>query len=119
MIGLSRWITASALAPRRAFISAVSRSRMRRNAALLGLIRSLSWYRRTVKPKKSKPSLRCAMRVFSSLKVKPLGANHTASRDLTSSACSREWQRATRSSAYLIMTGEPGSVSPACAPVSR
>ena len=41
MIGLSRWSTASALAPRRDRISARSRSRIRLTAALLGLISSL------------------------------------------------------------------------------
>ena len=40
------------------------------------------------------------MRVLSSLKTSPLGASHRASCALTCSACSREWQQATRSSAY-------------------
>jgi len=41
MTGLSRVITASALAPRRAFISAESRFRICRIASLLGLVSSL------------------------------------------------------------------------------
>jgi len=40
------------------------------------------------------------MRVLSSLKDSPLGASHAASRALTCAACSREWHRASRSSAY-------------------
>ena len=43
MMGLSLAMTAMALAPRRARISAASRSRIRRIAALLGLISSLPW----------------------------------------------------------------------------
>jgi len=35
---------------------------------------------------------------------------------LTCSACSLEWQQATRSSAYLTTTGLPGLVSPAVLP---
>jgi hypothetical protein len=45
-------------------------------------------------------------RVLSSLKAKPLGASHAASRALASIASSLEWHKATRSSAYLISTGE-------------
>jgi len=41
MIGLSLLITASALAPCRALTSAASLLRMRRTAALLGLVNSL------------------------------------------------------------------------------
>ncbi len=83
MMGLSRLITASALAPRRARISVRSRSRIRLSAALLGLISSLPDCRRTVNPRKSKPSSRETMRVLSSLKTSPLGASHRASRALT------------------------------------
>jgi hypothetical protein len=39
--------------------------------------------------------------------TKPLGASHEASRALTSNASCREWQSATRSSAYLTSTGSP------------
>src|SRR5664279_3260692 len=118
MMGLSRAITAVALAPRRARISLRSRSRIRLSAALLGLISSLSDCRRTVNPRKSKPSSRETMRVLSSLKVRPLGASHPASRALTCCASSLVWHKATRSSAYLINTGEPETVSPACVPVT-
>ena len=57
------------------------------------------------------------MGVLSSLKTRPLGASHAASRALTCSACSREWHRASASSAYLISTGEPGLAVPALLPV--
>src|SRR5882757_10074430 len=40
------------------------------------------------------------------------GRQHSASCTLICSACSPEWQSATRSSAYLITTGDPGLVSP-------
>ena len=53
------------------------------------------------------------MRVLSSLKARPLGASQPASRALTCSAWSLVWHNATRSSAYLISTGEPGTVFPA------
>ena len=96
MIGLSRLITARALAPRRDRISVRSRSRIRLTAALLGLISSLPWYRRTLNPRKSKPSSRVTTRVLSSLKARPLGASQAASRALTSSASSLEWHKATR-----------------------
>ncbi len=46
-----------------------------------------------------------------------LGASQAASRALTSNACCLVWQRATKSSAYLISTGEPSIVFPALAPV--
>src|ERR1039458_9377833 len=52
------------------------------------------------------PSSRQTTRVLSSLKTSPLGASQLASRALTSSASGLEWQRATRSSAYLTSTGE-------------
>ena len=56
MIGLSLPITASALAPRRAFASVDSRFRIRRNASLLGLVSSFPpRNRRMVNPKKSTP----------------------------------------------------------------
>jgi len=49
-------ITASALAPRRAFASVDNRFRMRRNASLLGLVSSFVFRkRRMVKPRKSTP----------------------------------------------------------------
>ena len=35
---------------------------------------------------------------------------------MTCSACCLEWQQATRSSAYLTTTGQPGTVSPAFLP---
>jgi hypothetical protein len=59
------------------------------------------------------------MRVLSSLKARPLGASHSASRALTCSACSWLWQSTTTSSAYLTATGEPGMASPACVPEVR
>ena len=67
-------------------------------------------------PRKSKPSLRWTIRVLSSLKARPLGASHSASRALTCSACCWLWQSTTTSSAYLTATGEPRSVSPARVP---
>jgi hypothetical protein len=94
-----------------------SLSRIRLWAALLGLISTLLPYRRTLNPRKSKPSSRETTRVFSSLNAKPLGASQLASLALTSSACCREWQRLTRSSAYLIRTGQPRMITPACLPV--
>src|SRR6476469_1212976 len=118
MMGLSRCSTADALVPRRERISVRSRSRIRLTAALLGLISSLPDCRRTVIPKKSNPSSRVTICVLSSLNVKPLGANHSASRSLTCSASYLEWHRATRSSAYLIRTGEFGKVERAYAPVT-
>ena len=109
MIGLSRLITAWALVPRRDRSSVRSRSRIRLMAALLGLISGLVPYRRTLNPRKSKPSSRVTTRVLSSLKARPLGASQPASRALISSASCREWQSATRSSAYLITVGEPAA----------
>ncbi len=88
MMGLSLFTTANALAPRRARISVRSRSRIRLSAALLGLISSLPDCRRTVNPRKSKPSSRVKTHVLSSLKTSPLGASHSASRALTCSASS-------------------------------
>ena len=76
MMGLSLLITAVALVPRRDRISVLNRSRIRLTAALLGLISSLPRYRRTLNPRKSKPSSRETIRVFSSLKARPLGASH-------------------------------------------
>ncbi len=58
------------------------------------------------------------MAVLASLKARPLGASHAASRALTCSACSREWHRASTSSAYLTSTGEPGLAVPALLPVA-
>src|SRR6266508_3274579 len=57
------------------------------------------------------------MRVLSSLKTNPRGASHAASRALTCCACSREWHRASRSSAYLTKTGESGLAVPALLPL--
>jgi len=113
MMGLSRASTKAALAPLRARISVRSRSRIRLSAALLGLISSLPACRRTVNPRKSKPSSRVTTRVLSSLKARPLGASHSASRALTCAASSLVWHKATRSSAYLIRTVEPCTASPA------
>ena len=91
MIGLSLAITASALAPRRAFTSVDNRFRIRRTASLLGLVSSFPFGKRRMEnPRKSTPKERCVIWVLSSLKTKPLGANHSASRALTCSACSRE-----------------------------
>jgi len=117
-MGLSRCSTAGALAPRRARISVRSRFRIRLTAALLGLISSLSDCRRTVTPKKSKPSSRGTICVLSSLKARPLGASHSASLALICSASCLEWHRATRSSAYLISIGEFGMTRPASTPVT-
>ena len=115
MIGLSFLITVGALVPRRDRSSVRSLSRIRLMAALLGLISGLVPYRRTLNPRKSKPSSRETTRVLSSLKARPLGASQLASRALTSSASCLVWQRATRSSAYLISTGEPARIQPALA----
>src|SRR5450755_706027 len=112
MIGLSFLITAGALVPRRDRSSVRNRSRIRLWAALLGLISGLLPYRRTLNPKKSKPSSRVTTCVLSSLNARPLGASHAASRVLICSACCLEWQRARRSSAYLISTGESDRVHP-------
>ena len=83
-------ITAWALVPRRDRVSVRSLSRIRLTAALLGLISGLVPYRRTLNPRKSKPSLRETTRVLSSLKARPLGASQWASRALTSSVSCRE-----------------------------
>src|SRR5262249_27764068 len=72
-----------------------------------------------VNPRKSKPSPRWTMRVLSSLKARPRGASHSASRALTCSACSWVWQSTTTSSAYLTATGDSGMRFPACVPVAR
>src|SRR5213592_1745660 len=117
MMGLSVLITVGALVPRRDRSSVRSLSRIRLWAALLGLISGLLPYRRTLNPRKSKPSSRVTTRVLSSLNAKPLGASQLASLALTVSASCREWQRATRSSAYLINTGEPIAALPALVPV--
>jgi hypothetical protein len=93
MMGLSRTSTIAALPPRRACSSVRNRSRIRLKAALLGLISNLPDCRRTVNPKKSNPSSRVTMRVLSSLKTRPLGASHAASRALTCSASCREGTR--------------------------
>ena len=90
MTGFNRMRTIWALCPRRAFISAVSLALIRFTAALLGLISSLPRYRLTLNPRKSTPSSRWTMRVLSSLKARPRGASHAASRALTCSACPRE-----------------------------
>ena len=95
MIGLSFLITVGALLPRRERSSVRSLSRIRLIAALLGLISGLVPYRRTLNPRKSKPSLRQRTRVLSSLKARPLGASQRASRALTSSASCLVWQRTT------------------------
>ena len=58
MIGLSFLITVGALVPRRDRSSVRNRSRIRLTAALLGLISGLLPYRRTLNPRKSKPSSR-------------------------------------------------------------
>jgi len=57
-------------------------------------------WRRTLNPRKSNPADRCTILVLSSLKTKPRGASHSARRALICSACRREWQSATKSSAY-------------------
>jgi hypothetical protein len=62
--------------------------------------------RRHRAPTRPDPSSRVTTRVLSSLKTRPLGASQPASRALTWSASSLEWHKATRSSAYLISTGE-------------
>jgi len=59
------------------------------------------------------------MRVLSSLKARPLGASQLASRALTCSASCLVWQKATRSSAYLIRTGEPATAAAASLPMHR
>ena len=89
---------AAALAPRRARNSVRSRSRIRWMAAFDGLISSLPLYRLMLKPRKSYPSSMWTSRVFSSLKVRPLGASHPASCALTCSACRLVWQQTTKSS---------------------
>ena len=119
MIGARVLITASALDPRRSHISAASRFRIRFTDALLGLISSFRLrYSRTWKPRKQKPSVRWTMRVLSSLKASPLGSSQAASRCLTSSACSRLWHIATRSSAYLTSTGLLRITVPAWMPLA-
>src|ERR1035437_171732 len=117
MMGLRRLITAGALAPRRDRSSVASRFRIRLTAALLGLISSLPWYRRALNPKKPKPSARVPTVALSPPRAGPLGDRHAASRALTSIASCLEWQRATRSSAYLITVGQPAITTPAYLPV--
>src|ERR1700683_5329777 len=117
MIGFRRLITTWALVPRRDHSSAASRFRIRLTAALLGVISSLPAYRRKVQPRESEPTTRVTTRVLSSLKARPLGASHAASRALTSSASCLEWQSATKSSAYLITIGQPAITTPADLPV--
>src|SRR6266511_718874 len=55
---------------------------------------------RAVRPRvaarKSRPSVRCTIRVLASLNARPLGASHAASHALTCSACCLVWQQATR-----------------------
>ena len=63
--------------------------------------------RRHRAPARPDPSLSDTTCVLSSLKARPLGVSHAASRALTSSASCRVWQCTTKSSAYLISTGEP------------
>jgi len=60
-------------------------------------------------PRKSNPWLRWTILVLASLKARPLGSSHSASRALTCSACARDAHRAARSSAYLTRTGVPGA----------
>ena len=69
--------------------------------------------RRHRAPARPDPSSRVTTRVLSSLKTSPLGASQLASFALTCSASCREWHNATRSSAYLISTGESATVQPA------
>jgi hypothetical protein len=57
------------------------------------------------------------MRVLSSLKARPRGVSHAASRALTCSARYLEWHKATRSSAYLTSTGEPAAACTASVPL--
>jgi hypothetical protein len=73
--------------------------------------------RRHRAPARPDPSARETTRVLSPLNDKPLGASHAASRALTSSASCLVWQRATKSSAYLIRTGEPIIAFPTLVPV--
>ena len=61
-----------------------------------------------VEPQEIEPLTEVHDLVLSSLKTRPLGASHSASRALTCSACSWLWQSTTRSSAYLTRIGEPG-----------
>ena len=67
-------------------------------------------------PRKSKPSLRWTIFVLSSLKARPRGASHCASRALTCPACYWLLQSTTTSSAYLITAGDPRLGSPAREP---
>ena len=73
--------------------------------------------RRHRAPARPNPSARVTTRVLSSLNARLLGASQLASPALTSSACRLVWQRATKSSAYLISTGEPITAFPALLPV--
>ena len=75
--------------------------------------------RRHRAPARPDPSASKTTRVLSSLNARPLGASHAASRALTSSASCRVWQWQTKSSAYLISTGESFIVLPALVPVGR
>ena len=61
-------------------------------------------------------TLRWTIRVLSSLKARPRGASHSASRALTWAACSWLWQSTTTSSAYLMAAGDARLVSPARMP---
>jgi hypothetical protein len=73
--------------------------------------------RRHRAPTRPDPSSRETTRVLSSLNARPLGASQLASFALTCSASCLEWHSATRSSAYLISTGESATVQPAALPV--
>ena len=62
--------------------------------------------RRHRAPARPNPSSSETTLVLSSLKARPLGASHAAKRALTSSASCLVWQCTTKSSAYLISTGD-------------
>ena len=100
-------MTASALAPRRARISVASRFRIRLIAAVARFDQQLAVaVAADGEPQEVEPVVdRCTIRVLSSLKARPRGASHSASRALTCSACSGSDSTPSRSSAYLTSTG--------------
>ena len=103
MIGFSRLITASVVAPRRSRSSCLSLRRIFLSASLLGLVSTFvplaPLYRRILKDRKSNPSSMWTILVLSWLKESPLGFSQVLSFSRTVSACSRLWHRATKSSA--------------------
>src|SRR6266540_3674737 len=119
MMGDRRWMTAWTFTPVRLCHSCRSRSRIFWMDALLGLMNSLApafavavAYRRTLKPKKSKPSVRWTIRVFSSERVRPRGANQALSSVIVCSASACVVQKTTYQSETALAAGFPAVLAP-------